>query len=286
MGFFSEVGDLFSDPIGYFGDALDKLVTDPGDFFSDLGIDFGTATDAYSAYQSARAAERQQSYTDYYNQLAQQNFRDQLTSGIQYRVKDARAAGISPLAALGAPGASPVHFNTDYGRAGGTGGRGQAIAAAAFAGINSAQLRRLEAEEERTRAETNKLISERQRVDLQNAQAVRDLNQKKAETYGQSAAATKESQAPVTATKPLYKKWRDNRQELGPLGKGEIYLVDEEAAESLEGLGALTLGIGGTITAPKPLQRLRHPIGTVFNVEGKEYQLIQTRRGRRLRRVR
>jgi hypothetical protein len=57
------------------------------------------------------------------NQQAQGNFERMLTSSVQERVADARKAGISPLAALGMPGASPPHLQVAS-RAGGSIGSG------------------------------------------------------------------------------------------------------------------------------------------------------------------
>lgn len=96
MGFFKDLGAAFANPIGF---GLDL-----GGIGPQAGFDYlsgkGQSEDALAAAQAANQAQRD---------IANQNIalqREFAQMGIRWRVDDARAAGIHPLAALGASGAS------------------------------------------------------------------------------------------------------------------------------------------------------------------------------------
>ncbi len=166
---------------------------------------------------------------------------DMARKGIQIRVADAKAAGIHPLYALGAQVSSPTFTAGSAGKdaAAAIGGVGRAVAqygrgkevAMRQRGIDTMQ-----------RAESNSRLAtdeiQRQYIASNIALNAQRLNQT---GFGR---------------KPLYVKMYDNRGELGDLSKGEMFLVGEQVAEQLEGMGALGMGIYGTSTAEKRNPRI------------------------------
>ncbi len=161
---------------------------------------------------------------------------DMARKGIQIRVADAKAAGIHPLYALGAQVSSPTFTHGSAGK----------DAAAAIGGVGRAV----------AQYGRHKEVAKRQA--LADAQALRESNSRLLTDEVQRQYIT--SNIAVNAQrlnqtgfgrKPLYVKMYDNRGELGSLDKGEMFLVGEQVAEQLEGMGALGMGIYGTSTAEK-----------------------------------
>lgn len=182
-----------------------------------------------------------------WNAQAQRNWERQFTTSIQTRVKDAQAAGISPLAALGHAGASPPSFSAA--QMGGRTGSMQAIAGL-FRGIAQSQQDKTAAEAEKNRAEADKIRFETQTaqedrrlsaLEKQIALARTEILSRNLNVHGRSSVAQHQAEPERL---PLFGRYYDNREELGPLGPGEVYLLDEEVAESMEGTGALWTALG------------------------------------------
>ncbi len=161
--------------------------------------------------------------------------------GMRGRLAGARVYGeqfgYHPLAALGVPGfGSPVVGGGSSRR-----GRGRAIGQVAQGTGNIIQAFAAGAEKEKA----DKMREEKHQSDMANDFSLRQYRSSLIQR-----ALQKEGQVGVGRA-PLYQKMYDNREELGPLEEGEMFLVGPEVAEQLEGIGAVGLGLYGTGTAAR-----------------------------------
>ncbi len=187
-----------------------------------------SALGGLSSRGGARSADRQLQH-------------DMARKGIQIRVADAKAAGIHPLYALGASVSSPTVTAGSAGKdaAAAIGGVGRAVAQ--YGRSKESARRQGMADAMQLRESNSRLLTDevqRQYISSNIAVNAQRLNQT---GFGR---------------KPLYVKMYDNRGELGSLSKGEMFLVGEQVAEQLEGMGALGMGIYGTSTAEKRSPKL------------------------------
>ncbi len=165
---------------------------------------------------------------------------------VRRRVKDAELAGIHPLFALGASVSSP------------TIGGGGSVAKAGIGRAVSGVGRSFSAYEagklsEQARARAEKLDAQRAR---ESESRMKSDAVQRAYLDSMIAVNAQKLNATGTGRSPLYTKMYDNRPELGALGRGEMFLVGEQVAEQLEGMGALGMGIYGTTTAEKQSPRV------------------------------
>lgn len=210
-----------------------------------------------------------------YNRQQQRNYERAITRGVQDRVADAKAAGISPLAALGVSGSSLPNFSVGSPPAGTY--SGMSAVADVAEGLAEFQAAREGREERRqddlfreemknAQAARAKLHAETDAVRYQTAAAAQRLAERRLATFGTTALA--EHDAGKTKL-PLFVRYYDNRKEMGPLLAGEYDLVAEEAAESME--GTTPSGIMFGVNAPNVGTRL---LDMVFP---KKYPSIQER---------
>lgn len=199
---------------------------------------------ALSGIGSSRQAGASRRQTERWNRINQENWRRQFEEGVQTRVKDAELAGVSPLAALGISGTSLPSFQT--GRSGGNKKAGVAAAfEAAGIAISEAQARKLNAEARAANAEARerdfKIREKALAVDQMLAMAQAAELRRRANRTGEARAQVAED---VPRGTPMYELYRDNSDDFGSLGEGELLVPNEQLAESGEGtLGvALTLG--------------------------------------------
>lgn len=154
---------------------------------------------------------------------------------IRDRVADARAAGISPLAALGFQGSAPPNFNLP-GQADATG--------AAFQGVGRAMQGYAAAMRQESldnqRLQNDKLRTEVDSARLQLAMAEQEVAKQRLSQMRLAASVPNAPKEMVPAFAQVY----DNRTP-GPLPKGQYWVTNPELGESLEGMGPLGLSVYG-----------------------------------------
>lgn len=213
----------------------------------------------FDAFSNRRAERRAAHRDEKWRNVAQSNFIRTQTRSVQDRVADAKAAGISPLAALGVTGSQLPNFSP-----------------ARSAGSSNVS----RATEALSRAHSEAVIarerSEAHKADMEAAKAYTESlnNQKKGDPIWQMLARSLGRQVlggvrgqhvaeAEAAGQPgrigLYRVGYDNRSDLGPLGEGEVYIPVEEVAESLEGTGGLgvtAFGNFGELSSKHPAMPL------------------------------
>ncbi len=157
---------------------------------------------------------------------------------IRRRVQDARNAGIHPLYALGMSPSAPSFGGTvSKGRDVGRGLRG---VGRAVSGFGERKVARQLAEAE--------LAVKYSQASMYDARANRDIVESQLEASNEAKSSAGASPGRV----PLYVKAWDNRKDLGALAPGEMFIVNaDNPAEGLEGIGAVTLSAGGTMTGER-----------------------------------
>lgn len=190
-----------------------------------------------------------QAHADKWNEIGQQNFLQQLTNGVSIRAADARRAGISPLAAMGAQGASPMGFTAGLPggsrqggvhNAGATYGRATAQAAAQIAEGMRRKARKQERQQDKA------FNAELQGAQLQNELARTRLMEEKFNLHARTTmAAMDAANAPKTA-------YIDLVQNAGaPLKPGYVRVMGPEMAQGTEGIvpaiGSATANMFGTV---------------------------------------
>lgn len=156
---------------------------------------------------------------------------------IQNRVRDARKAGISPLAALGVPGTQVPSF---AGRVGGT----SSTATNAARAINELAEQYQRQEIYRSQAETKKVQAETDAVQLQNMIAQGKLLEAEVNKLSVAPGGKKmiDQYGREVEMIPAFRGAYDNRT--NDLPPDALWVLDEEVAEGMEGTGGLwTSGI-------------------------------------------
>ena len=182
-------------------------------------------------------------------------------SQIQTRVADARAAGISPLAALGMPGSSPASFQLPGSRGGVESGLehvGQMASdwVAQREARRDSQENRAERREEREhRVRMDKARAETDAVRAQAAATSAAAAHRQATLYGTHLAAQREARGnrpiPAEATTDPRKLYMVVDDRFPTAGPGQRVIMDPELAEAFE---AIPMGVTATdrITAGSP----------------------------------
>lgn len=185
-------------------------------------------------------------FQEKWNQQGQANFERQQTQMIQDRVRDARQAGIGPLASLGLPGAQAPSFSMAPGRAAGFSRTGAAFSEIGEA-ITKIQMAREAAALKTERATAQKQQAETNAVKTQTMLAQQELMRRQAQLYGAQAAALAEQKPPgKPPRKGIYAPYYDNSAELQELyPEGVVMIPTSEYAEGVEGLGALGTAVYG-----------------------------------------
>ena len=175
-----------------------------------IGPALGLAGSLFGSKSASKSAEKSQQRSDYWNQVGLDFAREQYEEGIQTRVKDAKAAGLHPLFALGggAGGSSGVSFMSGQHPTGSGIGSGLARAGQAIsAGVSGHLSRKQRAAEQAVRAP---LLAAQ--VRSANASAARD---EAAAAATHSEIKRKEAQA-LMGPRPEPPWDQQGRQVLGP----------------------------------------------------------------------
>lgn len=146
-----------------------------------------------------------QQSNDRANFLNRRDQREFAQKGVRWRVADARAAGIHPALALGANlnGAQPTQVGSNPGE-----------------GIERASRAYLDAALQNAVTQSDKTQAEIGLIDAQKDNVVENTNQ------------IREKALFTQAGQHLWKKYRDNQN---VVGGGTIWILDEEAAQSMQG---------------------------------------------------
>ncbi len=192
-----------------------------------------------SAQSSSRRTAREGlAQQERFNLQAQQNFEKVQEETVQDRVKDAQAAGISPLAALGVGGSSLPSFSTGARRAGTGGGGMQAIQkmmSGIMAGQEGRERQKDRVTERESRATNQKTRAETDALRMQTEMARLRLAERKIQLMGASSIA--EHQAQTQQKMPIYQRYYDNRDAGQSLAPGEMWVPVEQFSEGMEGTG-------------------------------------------------
>lgn len=190
------------------------------------------------------------------NAQTQRNFETALNQSVRRRVHDARMAGISPLAALGMPGANAPSFDVaqapQAARASGT-YNGFTAAGEALDRAGEMMYRRQERKErraERRLEESHQLDMRAKAAEIKNVELqIANSQLRRAERMAQLSAATGMAEHDKDPHKgKLWIPVHDNLRELGPtLGPGQRPIINPEYADVFGEMIPYVMGEGGRV---------------------------------------
>ena len=229
-----------------------------GDFLGGVGGFFGGISG-----DSGGAARRQ---TERWNKQAQENWERTFSSSVQARVRDAQAAGISPLSALGISGTSLPSFSP-----GTYGGKGPRNYSAAAQGLSRAMAAR-QASKDRAEIRQRDAEAHKSRMEAEEAYTNAQVNMGKLSALQQQMVKRqildqiRKARDPVGALQGIYEGRYDNRDEI-KAQYGEKYgdklqiFLDPRLAEAIQGLAPILYSLGGNVDISQQERLGREQVG-------------------------
>ena len=205
-----------------------------------VGSLFSAGSQTRQANMNAQIAREDRAFQQRWNEQAQSNFESQFERGIYTRVKDARRSGISPLAAMGLPGAAPASFQT--GRRGGVEVPDYGVQVqSALSGLAEAAERR---EDRKAAAEARLLEAQARRTEIELNESSRDLQRARIEEMARvqrNSLPTRQAEAEAGMAQVAKPKLTQNvvNNSKAKAASNEYKMLDNEVAENLESFPGL-----------------------------------------------